>query len=438
MKLEQINGSNYLSFPNIEEEETEEFEVEILEQNAIPGLLPFRMEQENHQKTFLYSVGNEISLSEWKEGFHSENEILDVWKSIAEACIETESWLLDLEKLCLTMETVFIEKTAPVCKAVYLPVKGSTETGLKNLLKEWIEMIPYSRMANYTVLFDMMNAYSRSVIRTEEDLLRWVTEKQNHCRKDSEEIAPAISEQNQQESIQQVSDLAAAVQCSTTQKEMAQDQKKDSGKKSFFHKADKKEKEKPEKGKAEKGKELPLPGELSLPEGFAVPENAGIPEPKNVEKEAPKRPVFSFGNRKREKEEQPDIVMPVTPKRVTSAYVERDTSDTVFVEDVVEKTEKTAQLQNRQNGQIYTLAPKVTVIGTSKGNADICLDECRVVSRRHARISCEQEQYYLEDLGSKNGTYVNGTELEASTPVLLKDKTVIRFANQEFLFLLEK
>ena len=433
MKLEQISGSNYLSFPNIEEEETEEFEVEILEQNAIPGLLPFRMEQENHQKTFLYSVGNEISLSEWKEGFHSENEILDVWKSIAEACIETESWLLDSEKLCLTMETVFVEKTAPVCKAVYLPVKGSTETGLKNLLKEWIEMIPYSRMANSTVLFDMMNAYSRSVIQTEEDLLRWVTEKLNHCRKDSEEIAPAISEQNQQESIQQVSNLAAAVQCSTTQKEMAQDQQKDSGKKSFFHKADKKEKEKPEKGK-----ELPLPGELSLPEGFAVPENAGIPEEKNVEKEAPKRSVFSFGNRKREREEQPDIVMPVTPKRETSAYVERDTSDTVFVEDVVEKTKKTAQLQNRQNGQIYTLAPKVTIIGTSKGNADICLDECRVVSRRHARISCEQEQYYLEDLGSKNGTYLNGIELEADTPVLLKDKTVIRFANQEFLFLLEK
>lgn len=438
MKLEQISGSNYLSFPNIEEEETEEFEVEILEQNAIPGLLPFRMEQENHQKTFLYSVGNEISLSEWKEGFHSENEILDVWKSIAEACIETESWLLDSEKLCLTMETVFVEKTAPVCKAVYLPVKGSTETGLKNLLKEWIEMIPYSRMANSTVLFDMMNAYSRSVIQTEEDLLRWVTEKLNHCRKDSEEIAPAISEQNQQESIQQVSNLAAAVQCSTTQKEMAQDQQKDSGKKSFFHKADKKEKEKPEKGKAEKGKELPLPGELSLPEGFAVPENAGIPEEKNVEKEAPKRSVFSFGNRKREREEQPDIVMPVTPKRETSAYVERDTSDTVFVEDVVEKTKKTAQLQNRQNGQIYTLAPKVTIIETSKGNADICLDECRVVSRRHARISCEQEQYYLEDLGSKNGTYLNGIELEADTPVLLKDKTVIRFANQEFLFLLEK
>ena len=62
MKLEQINGSNYLSFPNIEEEETEEFEVEILEQNAIPGLLPFRMEQENHQKKPQTADGNKFFL----------------------------------------------------------------------------------------------------------------------------------------------------------------------------------------------------------------------------------------------------------------------------------------------------------------------------------------------------------------------------------------
>ena len=30
------------------------------------------------------------------------------------------------------------------------------------------------------------------------------------------------------------------------------------------------------------------------------------------------------------------------------------------------------------------------------------------VSRQHARIFCNNEEYYIEDLGSTNGTYVNG------------------------------
>lgn len=76
-----------------------------------------------------------------------------------------------------------------------------------------------------------------------------------------------------------------------------------------------------------------------------------MPEPKAEEKGNPKRPVFSFGNRKREKEEQPDIVMPVTPKKETSVYVERDTSDTVFVEDVVERTEKQHSFKTVRTGR---------------------------------------------------------------------------------------
>ena len=53
MKLEQINGSNYLCFPNIEEEETEEFEVEILEQNAIPEM---RYRFQNGRRDFILKM----------------------------------------------------------------------------------------------------------------------------------------------------------------------------------------------------------------------------------------------------------------------------------------------------------------------------------------------------------------------------------------------
>ena len=38
------------------------------------------------------------------------------------------------------------------------------------------------------------------------------------------------------------------------------------------------------------------------------------------------------------------------------------------------------------------------------------------VSRRHARFTKRDGQFYIEDLGSGNGTVVNGTQLEKEKP----------------------
>lgn len=58
----------------------------------------------------------------------------------------------------------------------------------------------------------------------------------------------------------------------------------------------------------------------------------------------------------------------------------------------------------------------------------------RQVSRFHARISPTPEGVTIEDLGSKNGTVHNGTELTA--PVMLQDGDMLGIAlAQQFLFL---
>jgi DNA-binding winged helix-turn-helix (wHTH) protein len=58
----------------------------------------------------------------------------------------------------------------------------------------------------------------------------------------------------------------------------------------------------------------------------------------------------------------------------------------------------------------------------------------RQVSRFHARITPTPEGVTIEDLGSKNGTNHNGTEL--STPVMLQDGDVLGIAlAQQLLFL---
>jgi DNA-binding response OmpR family regulator len=61
----------------------------------------------------------------------------------------------------------------------------------------------------------------------------------------------------------------------------------------------------------------------------------------------------------------------------------------------------------------WSLARPVTAIGRWEDN-DVVVDD-RWVSRYHARIHREGEQYILEDLGSKNGTLVNGHRIAGTT-----------------------
>jgi DNA-binding response OmpR family regulator len=57
------------------------------------------------------------------------------------------------------------------------------------------------------------------------------------------------------------------------------------------------------------------------------------------------------------------------------------------------------------------------VLGRAE-DCDLVVDG-RLVSRRHARIARTTHAYTVEDLGSRNGTFLNGTRVEA--PAILRD-----------------
>ena len=64
-------------------------------------------------------------------------------------------------------------------------------------------------------------------------------------------------------------------------------------------------------------------------------------------------------------------------------------------------------------------------------DVDLRLD-AREVSRRHARITCAGKQYYLEDLGSSNGTFINSTRLQGK--IELNEQDQIRIGPYLFRF----
>jgi hypothetical protein len=64
-------------------------------------------------------------------------------------------------------------------------------------------------------------------------------------------------------------------------------------------------------------------------------------------------------------------------------------------------------------GQYWLLQSPLTTIGRWEDN-DVVIPD-RWISRHHARVRCEGSRCVLEDLGSKNGLFVNGRRVTTST-----------------------
>lgn len=104
-----------------------------------------------------------------------------------------------------------------------------------------------------------------------------------------------------------------------------------------------------------------------------------------------------------------------------AAQIQRDADD----RDVAEAaSSSTSWWLLWPQGQIR-LEGREHIVGRDSA-ADVWLD-AGSVSRRHARLVLEDDAGMLEDLGSKNGTWVNGVQVTATTPI--HDGDEIRFGS---------
>ncbi|MEM8807116.1 MAG: FHA domain-containing protein, partial [Cyanobacteria bacterium P01_G01_bin.38] len=77
-----------------------------------------------------------------------------------------------------------------------------------------------------------------------------------------------------------------------------------------------------------------------------------------------------------------------------------------------------ARLLHVQTDAVIELAPTLSVIHLGKPNDRVPPDidisgfpDSEIVSRTHANIRVEGDVYYIEDVGSSNGTYINNLPL---------------------------
>ncbi len=82
--------------------------------------------------------------------------------------------------------------------------------------------------------------------------------------------------------------------------------------------------------------------------------------------------------------------------------------------------------EGQLSGERWTIEDDVFVIGRGS-DCQIMLPE-RQVSRHHVKILHQDGRYMLQDLGSKNGTHLNGTQVKGTVPIQDGDELQIALA----------
>lgn len=138
---------------------------------------------------------------------------------------------------------------------------------------------------------------------------------------------------------------------------------------------------------------------------------------------------------------KPSQARPISP--ISRLFEDEDETAVTVVANAMAMNARLVLITAGRDGKEFSLSKAEMLIGrwdASRGIfPDVDLDEADTetkVSRRHARIFNQNNQYWIEDLGSLNGTVINRQHrLQRGKPYPLKDgdeiivgKTFLRFS----------
>ncbi len=91
-------------------------------------------------------------------------------------------------------------------------------------------------------------------------------------------------------------------------------------------------------------------------------------------------------------------------------------------------------LTRNKTGESVTINKNSFIIGKSPDMVDYCIRYNSNISRKHVCIIRMEDGYYIQDLDTTNGTYVNDIRVSGNRSVKLEDGCIIKMAEEEFVF----
>ena len=376
MDIEYVRDLNRSYMIVKKEEEEDRFELRMLANNRIEGLLPFRENREGAELSLWYDISSRQSLDCYLEMNPLDKDFLRrLIRALLHLGEALSPYLLDQNHLLLDPETVYVKNDGKEFCFCYFPSEeGDIRESFRELMEFLLQKVDHRNEALRTAVYGIYQTITSQEYRLT-DLLSGLEEQKDFIP----------------------------------------------------------EPELPEPEEAPKQRAIRYPEENPKQRAVRYPEENPkqrvIRYPEDTPKKAKKKLFLPVLEKKKKEEKEPEME-PVFFEREEGERVEEATT---FISLKEEGARGELRYLGHGTERNLLITDSPFFIGTREGLAGKL--DSQAVSRQHAKITRTPEGYVLQDLNSTNGTCRNGESLHYREKILLKPKDHILFADEEFLFL---
>lgn len=397
------------SYMCIEEQEctVEEHELMMLQRYKVPQLLPMQTMVQDGKIQYWFEITGKQQLKDYLGGKPVEiKHIKKFLFSLEQLCRKMPEFLLKEERVCLQEELLYVDLADETVYFTYLPFRqGDFPEEFRNWMEETLKKINHQNRRCAELAYDLYEKVRRENISIRELLY---AEEWNTPEWQTEESD--ILERNKQQEIQNFKE-AVKYDLPITEKEAEPEQRnifknkikelwqeqKETVENKLFRRL--------EKNKASISK-IKFPGKDSIVQ-------------KRKEKEEQFFQKTELSGKERQVIGERQNITGKNPTEALELYPGRPEGKLIY--------------QGRNACEDFWIEKEEFLIGRSIQQADGKI-ETDGISRIHAKITRKEGEYYIEDLNSTNGTYLNGELLEYHRDRKLKRNDRIRFGIEEYVF----
>lgn len=443
-KKDGIN--NYMIIRNQKDVEND-YKLQMLINNKIEGILSINIKKINNENQFYYDITSKNSMrSLFVKNKVGAKDIEQFINSMAIVAKSMKEYLLDINNIVFDMDIIYWDSKKKVYNFCYYPfTEQGMKEGLNGLFLELLELLNHNDREAVVIGYGLQQkiiSENFTITELKEYVAENIKMPGNNINKYSYEKAKKSNYYNEKQN-DDLEDLDNIIEEDADEYFDSTDFENDNINKRFSNKNEKERKQKEKRANKKKEKEKNRKKNKEIKEN--IKDSA---KNKNGKTNTKSKKWWQFWKRSKPKKREELLENNFIKLEETDGFddiekfvasempvKERDSIDeeaTVLLTSNVHSTGILLRSTDIENP--VTIIPNgfPCIIGKSGKSSDYKLEE-QFISRVHARIYEEMDGYYIEDLNSSNGTFVNGEKLKPHTQVMFQLGDIIMLADMEFV-----